>query len=188
MSIDAISTSVLIGVGTISASSPDLNADSRARNPAPVAPVDQQEVALQDATVLTISEEAQTQQRLADEEGLRLSAQAADASAVAAAASRDWANRTLAVENGAVREALDALDEASRENLEFVRSSAVTAQSDQAALESQAAEAVAENDDAEQRVLAVAVMNASIQLAYGALASSLVGDAVLRQPGLETFA
>jgi hypothetical protein len=188
MSIDAISTSVLTSVGTISASSLDLNADSRARNPAPVAPVDHQEVALQAATVLTISKEAQTQQQFADEEGLRLSAQEADASAVAAAASRDWANRTLAVENGAVREALDALDEASRENLQFVRSSAITAQSDQAVLESQTAEALAKNDDAEQRALAVAVMNASIQLAYGALASPLTGDAVLRQPGVETFA
>jgi hypothetical protein len=188
MFIDAISTSVLTGVGTIGASSLDLNADSRVRNPAPVAAVDRQEAVLQDATVLTISEEAQAQQRSADEEGLRLSAQAADASAVAAAASREWANRTLAVENGAVREALDALDEASRENLQFVRASAITAQSDQAALESQAAEAVAEKDDAEQRALAVAVTNASIQLAYGALASPLTGDAVPRQPGLETFA
>jgi len=95
---------------------------------------------------------------------------------------------SLAAENGAVREALDALDEASRENLQFIRASAITAQSDQAALESQAAEAVAENNDAEQRALVVAVTNASIQLAYGALAAPLTGDAVPRQPGLETFA
>ena len=188
MSTDVIGTGPVAGVGTIGASSRELADDTRGRNAAPVAADEQQGTAQPDAAVVTISAEAQAQHQSADEQALREAARAADAWAVTDAASRVWVNDKPASDDGVVQEALDALDEASRENLRAHVDAAITAQREHVASEGEAAQDVAADVETAQRALDVAATNASIQLAYGSLSSPLAGDAVLRQPGLELFA
>lgn len=86
--------------------------------------------------------------------------------AAADAASREWAHGTPAADNGAVQEALDALDEASRENVHG-QADATTAQNEKAALEDQAAQGVAAKVEREDGSWSSQRRTPASKLAYG---------------------
>jgi hypothetical protein len=188
MPTDVTSAGPIAGIGTIGVSSRKLADDSRGRNAAPVTADEQRETARPDAAVVTISGEAQARRQSAEEQALRQAAQAKDAWAVTDAASRVWANGTPVSDDRAVKEALDALDVASRENQRAHVDAAIKAQRAYVASGEEAARDVAARADTAQRALDVAATNASIQLAYGNLSAPLADDAVLRRPGLDLSA
>ena len=149
----------------------------------------QQDVAApQDATVTTLSDEARAQQA-ADEQAARdaeqaaLAAAGASTSAVTSLVYRDWAAGAPAVDDGAVQEALNALDEASRENLQAATAQALSAREDQAAQQQEAIDDAAALTDQQRELALLHAVNAEIRLAYGALPSPHTGDPVLREPG-----
>jgi multidrug efflux pump subunit AcrA (membrane-fusion protein) len=193
MSIDAIG-SVVSGVNALAPSRTELTAGNRGgttgqSSGAPVQVSNDQPK----AAIVAISAEALAQQQAAEQQAQAAQQQtaqeqaaqgaAASASAVTGAISSDWAAGTPTVDNAAVQEALDALDEASRENNLQLEQDAIQAQQDQTAREQQAIDDAATVAANQQDDLTLAAVNASIQLAYGALATPITGDPALRQPG-----
>ncbi len=182
MSIDAIG-SVVSGVSGLAASRTELAAGNKGTNTGQPTAADQVSSDEQDATIVAISDEALAQQQAAEQQAAQDAAAAASAYAVTGAVSSDWAAGTPTVDNAAVQEALDALDEASRENNLQLEQDAIQTQQDQATLEQQAIDDAATAAANQQDDLTLAAVNANIQLAYGALATPITGDPALRQPG-----
>jgi|GEM_PF-3146715 len=203
MSIDAIGR-VVAGVSALAASRTELATGNRGANSGQ-SPAADQSAAPADATIIAISEEAQARQQAAADQAAQdaAAAAAADQAAQAAAAadqaaqappatatsavtnavSNDWAAGPPTVDNAAVQEALDALDQASRENAGQAEQTAIQNQQDQNALEQKAVEdatgaAVQRQDD-----IVLAAINAGIRVAFGSLATPITGDPALREPG-----
>ena len=176
MTIDAINTSVVSGVGAVGAVGA-----SR--------PAEQQPFAQQDAAVVTISDEVLAQRRAADEQALLDAADAANAAAAADAANREAAKTSAPAtpDNPTLLAALDALDEASRENQRIEAEVLATARTHAADADA-AARTAAADAGAKQDAIQTAAINAGIQTAYGALATPITGDPALRQPGLDVIA
>jgi len=204
MTIDAIG-SVVAGVGSLAASRTELASSSGGANTGPPATAAPPPSVQQDATIVDISAEALAQQQ-ADEQQAALAAQQAaqqqaaqqqaaqqqaalaavspaDVAAVTAAVNNDWAAGAPVVDNVAVQEALDALDQASRENNIQVQADAIAAQEDQTAFEQKAIDDAASAAVQRQDDIVLAALNAGIQVAFGALATPITGDPALRQPG-----
>ncbi|HEY4187727.1 MAG TPA: hypothetical protein VGP07_21800 [Polyangia bacterium] len=181
MSIDAIGNIATIGVGATAAStsSPDFSTDTTVQAVSQPPPSDPQQLAQQDATVTTLSDEALAQQA-ADEQAARDAAAAASASTVTSVVASDWSAGTPTVDNAAVQEALDALDQASRDNLQ---ADAVKAQQTQADLDQKTVDDAAAAASQQQDAIVLAAINAGIRLAFGAVSSPITGDPALREPG-----
>jgi len=189
MSIDAIG-SVVAGVSALAASRTELATGNRGANSGQSTAADQTASATAEAAIIAISEEAQAQQQAADDQAAQEAAAAAqDAAAAASAAavtnavSTDWAAGAPTVDNPAVQEALDALDEASRQNNLQFQQEAIQSQQAQNTLAQQAvddagAAAVQRQDD-----IVLAALNAGIRVAFGSLATPITGDPALREPG-----
>jgi len=190
MSIGAIANIVSSTTGTVTAASrSEPAADRTGPGDGPPRGGGQPEIAApQDATVTTLSDEARAQQA-ADEQAALDADQAAFTSATAGTSAvtslvyRDWAAGTPAVDDGAVQEALNALDEASRENLQAATAEALSARENQAALQQEAIDDAAALADQQRDASVLHAINAEIRLAYGALPSPHTGDPVLREPG-----
>jgi thiol:disulfide interchange protein len=180
MTIDAIGQ--VTGVSALGASRTELAAGNggASTNQPPPAEVSSAE---QDAALVAVSAEALAQQQADEDQAAREAAAAASASAVTTAVSSDWAAGAPPVENAAIKEALQALDEASRQNDLQVQAAAVTAQQDQATHEQHAISEAATASVQRQDDIILAALNAGVQLAFGALATPITGDPALRQPG-----
>jgi len=182
MSIDAIG-SVVAGVSALAASRTELATGNRGANPGQSSAADQTASPPADATIVAISEEAQAQQQAAADQAAQDAAAAASASVVTSVISSDWAAGAPAVDNAVVQEALDALDQASRDNNLQVEQSAIQSQQTQnsltqTAIEDAAAAAVQREDD-----IVLTAINAGIRVAFGSLATPITGDPALREPG-----
>jgi hypothetical protein len=94
----------------------------------------------------------------------------------------DWAPGAPIDGDGAVQDALNALTEASRENL-HAAAAALDAAQEQAALEQEAVDDAAALAVQRRDESVLSALNAEIRLAYGALPSPGTGDPVLREPG-----
>jgi len=182
MSIDAIGN--VAGVSALAASRTELAAGNQGSNAGQSSTADQLANDQADAaTVVAISQEAQAQQQAAADQAAQDAAAAASAAAVTGAVGSDWAAGAPAVDNTAIQEALDALDEASRANNLQLEQDAIRSQQDQTALDQQAVQdatttALRRDDDN-----LLAVLNAGIRVAFGSLATPLTGDPALREPG-----
>jgi len=182
MTIDAIG-SVVAGVSALAASRTELATGNRGANPGQSSGTDQTASPPADATIVAISEEAQAQQQAAADQAAQDAAAAASASAVTNAVSSDWASGPPTVENAVVQEALDALDQASRQNDLQVEQSVIQGQQaqnslTQNAIEDAATAAVQQEDD-----IVLTAINAGIRVAFGSLATPITGDPALREPG-----
>jgi hypothetical protein len=177
MSIGAITNIVSTHVAEPPVSRPEPVADATAQVGSPPPAEGGQE-----ATVTTLSAAALALQAT-DDQAARDGTPAESVSALASAVYRDWAPGTPTDGDGAVQDALNALTEASRENLQVAVDAALTALHDQAALEQRAIDAARTTDDQQKDATALFARNAEIRLAYGALPSPVTGDPVLREPG-----
>jgi hypothetical protein len=182
MSIDAIGIIATTGVSTAAASRPDVSTGDPGQPVSQPQPDDQQQpLALpDDATVTTISDEALAQQAADDQVARDAAAAATTTATVTSIVASDWSAGTPAVDNATVQEALDALDQASRENLQ---ADALTAQQAQDDLEQKTIDDAAAATARQQDDVVLAAINAGIRLAYGAVASPITGDPALREPG-----
>jgi len=202
MSIDAIGR-VVAGVSALAASRTELATGNRGANSGQ-SPAADQSAAPADATIIAISEEAQARQQAAADQAAQdaAAAAAADQAAAAAAAdqaaqapaatsassvtnavSSDWAAGPPTVDNAAVQEALDALDQASRDNAVQAEQTAIQNQQDQNAFEQKAVEDAASVAVQRQDDIVLAAINAGIRVAFGSLATPITGDPALREPG-----
>lgn len=183
MSIDAIGN-VVAGVSALAASRTELAAGDQGANTGQSSTADQlandQAAA---AAVVAISQEAQAQQQAAADQAAQDAAAAASASAVTGAVSSDWASGAPTVDNVAIQEALDALDEASRANNLQLEQDAIRSQQDQAALDQHAVQNAATAGVQRQDDILLAALNAGIRVAFGSLATPITGDPALREPG-----
>jgi hypothetical protein len=136
----------------------------------------------QPATVTTLSAAALALQVTADQ-AARDAAAAASVSDLTSVVFRDWAPGAPTDADGAVQDALNALTEASRENLQAAIAGALTTLQDQAAVQQKAIDDTRAMADKEKDATALFALNAEIRLAYGALPSPVTGDPVLREPG-----
>lgn len=186
MSIDAISPNASASVSAIDAMTPDLTDERRRREAAQPAADNPPETAGQEAAVVTISDEAMAERRVADALAVHDADDAARRLASSIADRRDTSNRAAAAESSAVKEAIDALREASRENLDL-NGEAIMAEQDRAADSDVSDRDAVATGASEQQSLQVGTTNAGIQVSYGALAATLTGDAPLLQPGLSVF-
>ena len=193
MSIDAIG-SVVAGVSAPAASRTELATGSRGANAGQSSAADQPAPSAADATIVAISAEAQAQQQAAADQAAQdaaaASAQAAQdaaaaatASAVTGAVTSDWATGAPTVDNAAVQEALDALDEASRQHNLLLEQTAIQNQQDQSALEQKTIEDSATAALQRQDDIVLTAINAGIRVAFGSLATPITGDPALREPG-----
>jgi len=193
MSIDAIG-SVVAGVSALAASRTELATGSRGANAGQSSAADQPATTAADATIVAISAEAQAQQQAAADQAAQdaaaASAQAAQdaaaaatASAVTGAVTSDWATGAPTVDNAAVQEALDALDEASRQHNLLLEQTAIQNQQDQSALEQKTIEDSATAALQRQDDIVLTAINAGIRVAFGSLATPITGDPALREPG-----
>jgi len=194
MSIDAIGN-VVAGVSALAASRTELAAGNQGANTDPSLTSAQASSGQPDATIVAISAEAQAQQQAAADQAAQDAAAAAAASAsalatasasasvVTGAVGSDWASGTPTVDNPAVQEALNALDEASRENNIQIQQDAIKGQQDQTTFEQKAIEDAATAGVRQQDDIVLAAINAGIRVAFGALATPLTGDPALREPG-----
>jgi hypothetical protein len=181
MSIEAIGTVVTTGLAAITPSGlapPGVNPAQAGTPPPP--PPDRLASTQANATVTTLSDEARAQQAAAAEPA---PVAAASTSTLTKAVSSDWAAGAPAVDDAVVQEALDALDEASRENAQAAIDVSAAQQRGEADLQQKAVLAVTAAEDQRQDAIVLAALNAGIRLAYGALPSPLSGDPVLRAPG-----
>jgi hypothetical protein len=189
MSIGAIAKIVSTTAAATPASRPEPVASGTSQVPSPPQ-VDRQPALATppEATVTTLSDAALAQQAADAQAALDASQAARDAAVVAttsvmtAAVYRDWAAGAPAGGDGAVQEALNALDEASRENLRAAAAALSTLQ-DQAAREQEAVDEAGALAVQQRDATLLFAMNAEIRLAYGALPSPGTGDPVLREPG-----
>lgn len=182
MSIDAIG-SVVAGVSALAASRAQLAAGNPSANTGQSSTADQLANDTPDATVVAISAEAQAQQQAAADQAAQDAAASASASGVTGAISSDWASGAPTVDNAVVQEALDALDEASRENNIQIEQDAIQSQQDQTTLEQKAVDDAATTAVQRQDDIVLAAINAGIRVAFGALSSPITGDPALREPG-----
>ena len=194
MSIDAIG-SVVAGVSALAASRTELAAGNKGTNGGQSSTADQVVNDQTDATVVAISQEAQAQQQAALDQAAEDAAAAASASAdpavnvstnlstVTGAIGSDWASGAPAVDNPAVQEALEALDEASRENNIQVQQDAIKAQQAQTAFDQQTIDDAATATLQREDDIVLAAINAGIRVAFGALSTPITGDPALREPG-----
>ena len=193
MSIDAIGN-VVAGVSALAASRTELATGSRGANAGQSSAADQPATTATDATIVAISAEAQAQQQAAADQAAQdaaaASAQAAQdaaaaatASAVTGAVTSDWATGAPTVDNAAVQEALDALDEASRQHNLLLEQTAIQNQQDQSALEQKTIEDSATAALQRQDDIVLTAINAGIRVAFGSLATPITGDPALREPG-----
>ena len=182
MSIDAIGN-VVAGVSALAASRTELATGSRGANAGQSSAADQPAATAADATIVAISAEAQAQQQAAADQAAQDAAAAATASAVTGAVTSDWATGAPTVDNAAVQEALDALDEASRQHNLLLEQTAIQNQQDQSALEQKTIEASATAALQRQDDIVLTAINAGIRVAFGSLATPITGDPALREPG-----
>lgn len=187
MSIDAIG-SVVAGVSALAASRTELATGNGSASTSQSSTADQVANDQTDATVVAISDEAQAQQQAAEDQAAQDAASAAAAtlastSVVTGAVGSDWASGAPTVDNAAVQEALDALDEASRENNIQVQQDAIQAQQDQTTLEQKAVDDTATASAQRQDDIVLAAINAGIRVAFGSLSTPITGDPALREPG-----
>jgi len=194
MSIDAIG-SVVAGVSALAASRTELAAGNKGTNGGQSSTADQVVNDQTDATVVAISQEAQAQQQAALDQAAEDAAAAASASAdpavnvstnlstVTGAIGSDWASGAPAVDNPAVQEALEALDEASRENNIQVQQDAIKAQQEQTAFDQQTIDDAATATLQREDDIVLAAINAGIRVAFGSLSTPITGDPALREPG-----
>jgi len=210
MTIEAIG-SVVAGVGSLAASRTELassngGADTGAPAEAPPPPSSPQDAAIVDISAAALAQQQAAQelaaqqaaqQQAAQQQAAQLAAQQqaaqqqaalaavspADVAAVTTAVNNDWAAGAPAVDNVAVKEALDALDQARRENNVQIQADALSAQQDQATFEQKAVNDSASAAVQQQDNIVLAALNAGIQLAFGAMATPITGDPALRQPG-----
>jgi len=194
MSIGAIANIVSTTAAATAPSRPEPVAAGTSQVPSPPQVDGQPALATPpDATVTTLSDAALAQQAADAQAALDADQAARDAAAAAAYAAitstvtaavyRDWAAGAPAVGDGAVQEALSALDEASRESLRAAAADALATLQDQAAREQQAVDEAGALAVQQRDATLVFAMNAEIRLAYGALPSPGTGDPVLREPG-----
>ena len=115
MSIGAIGTIVTQGDAATAVSRPELAGVHPIQAGAPPPPPEGPESTQPNATVTTLSDEARAQ-RTAGHEPPPTSPAPVPPSPLTNAVSSDWAAGVPAVDDPVVKEALDALDEASREN------------------------------------------------------------------------
>ncbi len=210
MSIDAIgaiASSIITGVGPAAASrpessttfSPSVAGDQKApaQPPATITTISAEALARQQAAAdqaaadqaaadqaaadQTAADQAAADQAAADQAALE-AAGAAGTGTVTSAVGSDWAAGTPAVDDAAVQDALDALDEASRENL-LAESDAITTQQQQSDLEQKTIDDAATAQQQQSDDIVLAAINAGIQVAFGALATPVTGDPAPRQPG-----
>ena len=193
MSIDAIGN-VVAGVSALAASRTELATGSRGANAGQSSAADQPAATAADATIVAISAEAQAQQQAAADQAAQDAAAAAaqaaqdaaaaaTASAVTGAVTSDWATGAPTVDNAAVQEALDALDEASRQHNLLLEQTAIQNQQDQSALEQKTIEDSATAALQRQDDIVLTAINAGIRVAFGSLATPITGDPALREPG-----
>ena len=188
MSIDAIG-SVVAGVSALAASRTELAAGSGGASTSQSSTADQLATDQPDATVVAISDEAQAQQQAAADQAAQDAASAAAAASLAStsvvtgAVGSDWASGAPTVDNPAVQEALDALDEASRENNIQVQQDAIHAQQDQTTLEQKVVDGAATASAQREDDIVLVAINAGIRVAFGALSTPITGDPALREPG-----
>ena len=145
------------------------------------------EIARQDATVVTVSEEVIAERRAADDLALRDATEAANRSGATDANRHEAVGDVARADAAAVQEAVDALLEASREN-SALNSEALMAERDRAADSDASDRKVAGADANQQETVDVGTSNAGIQGAYGGLSSPTTGVPPLRQPGVSLFA
>jgi len=153
----------------------DISAEALAQQQA-----DEQQAAL---AAQQAAQQQAAQQQAAQQQAALAAVSPADVAAVTAAVNNDWAAGAPVVDNVAVQEALDALDQASRENNIQVQADAIAAQEDQTAFEQKAIDDAASAAVQRQDDIVLAALNAGIQVAFGALATPITGDPALRQPG-----
>lgn len=177
MSIGAIANIVSTQVAEPPASRPEPVADDRGQVGRPP-PADGQ----QEATVTTLSAAALALQPT-DDRAARDAAVLASIPALTSVVYLDWAPGAPTHDDGAVQDALNALTEASRENLHAAAAAALNAAQDQGALEQKAVDDAAALAVQQRDATVLFALNAEIRLAYGALPSSGTGDPVLREPG-----
>jgi hypothetical protein len=176
MSIGAIANVVSTTVAETAVSRPEPVADNTGQAGRPTQTDGRQD----DATVTTLSAAALALQA-ADDQAARDAAAAASASALTNLVYREWVPGAPSEDGGAVQEALSALTEASRENLQAA--DALTALQDHAAVQQKAIDDAAALAEQQRDATALFALNAEIRLAYGALPSPVTGDPVLREPG-----
>ena len=183
MPIAATGTIVTTGVAatTVLRIDPtDVNPAPRGTPPPPLRPPESPESPLPDATVTALSDEARTRQATAG----RQPAPAAGASGptLTAAVSSDWAAGVPAVDGAVIKQALEALDEASRARTQAAIDAAATQRRDEADRQQKAVLAAAAAETDRQDAIVLAALNAGIRLAYGALPASLADEPMLQAP------
>lgn len=181
MSIEAIANVVSTNVAASAASRDPVPANlGQAASPPPSD--DQPTIAQQDATVTTLSAAALAL-RATDDQAARDAADPTNVSNLTSVVSRDWAPGAATEAAGVVQDALNALTEASRENLDDAVAAALQTLHDEAALQQKAVDDAAALADQQRDASLLFALNAEIRIAYGALPSSGTGDPVLRDPG-----
>jgi hypothetical protein len=187
MSIDAIGSNASASVSAIGALTHDLDDERRRREATQPEADSPPATAQQAATVVTISDEVMVELRRTDALAVHDTNNAVRTLAASIADRHDTVNRAAAAESSAVHDAIEALREASRQGSDL-NGEAIMAEQDRAA-DSEAAEREGVATGAsEQEALQVGTTNDGIQVSFGALASTLTGDAPLQQPGLSVFA